>query len=204
MNKGSVRPSSEAKRQAIIEAAAQAFFAHGYEASSIEGIADDAGVSKVTVYNYFGGKPGLLSAAVEHEIEQMHQYLCLDGMGEGTLRDVLLALGHAFNDFLSRPEIINFDRRMAAESVNYPEIGETFLEAGPRRMHTQLTQLMAIAHDGGEIAVDDPAIAAEQFASMCNRLGDLERRLSVAHDAQAARQRVEAAVDTFFRAYGKE
>ena len=202
MNQTKFRPSSEKKRQAIIEAAAAAFFEQGYEASSIEGIAEDAGVSKVTVYNYFGGKPGLLSAAVEHEIEQMHQYLCLDGMEAGSLKDILLALGHAFNDFLSRPEIINFDRRMAAESVHHPEIGETFLEAGPRRMHTQLTQLMAMAHERGEIAVDDPAIAAEQFASMCKGFGDLERRFSVAHDADAAKARVDAAVTTFFKAYG--
>lgn len=202
MSEKKFRPSSEKKRQAIIEAAAQAFFAHGYEGSSIEGIAEDAGVSKVTVYNYFGGKPGLLSAAVEHEIEQMHQYLCLDGMAAGDLKDILLALGHAFNDFLSRPEIINFDRRMAAESVRHPEIGQTFLEAGPRRMHGQLTQLMAMAHEKGEIRVEDPAIAAEQFASMCKGFGDLERRFSVAHDSDAAKERVHAAVETFFRAYG--
>lgn len=204
MSEKKFRPSSEKKRQAIIEAAAQAFFAHGYEASSIEGIADEAGVSKVTVYNYFGGKPGLLSAAVEHEIEQMHQYLCLDGLKADSLRDILVGLGHAFNDFLSRPEIINFDRRMAAESVHYPEIGQTFLEAGPRRMHTQLTQLMAMAHANGEIRVDDPAIAAEQFASMCKGFGDLERRFSVTHDAEAAKARVDAAVETFFKAYGTQ
>ena len=44
-----VRPSSEAKREAIIAAAARAFFNQGYEATSIEQVAADAGVSKVTI-----------------------------------------------------------------------------------------------------------------------------------------------------------
>ena len=34
-------------------------FEHGFAATSIEQVAADAGVSKVTVYNHFGDKRGL-------------------------------------------------------------------------------------------------------------------------------------------------
>ncbi|HAL89775.1 MAG TPA: transcriptional regulator, partial [Erythrobacter sp.] len=53
------RPTDEAKRDAILGAAGASFLEHGFAASSIEQIAADAGVSKVTVYNRFGDKRGL-------------------------------------------------------------------------------------------------------------------------------------------------
>ena len=57
------RPADEAKREAILAAAAASFFEHGFAASSIEQIAADAGVSKVTIYNRFGDKRALFAAA---------------------------------------------------------------------------------------------------------------------------------------------
>lgn len=201
MSQQKFRPSSEAKRQAIIEAAGRAFFENGYEGASIEAIAADAGVSKVTVYNHFGGKPALLTAAVEHECGQMEQHLSLDHVAALPIRERLTALGLAFNAFLSRPEIVNFDRRIAAETERDPAIGETFLDAGPRRMHSQLTELFAYAAREGELAIDDPAMAAEQFASMCKGFGDLERRFSGCTDEAVAARRVGAAVDLFMKAY---
>ena len=71
------RPTDEAKREAILGAAADSFFAHGFAASSIEQIAADAGVSKVTIYNRFGDKRGLFAAAVERECEQISTALAV-------------------------------------------------------------------------------------------------------------------------------
>lgn len=199
-----IRPSSVAKREAIVAAAARAFFEQGYEGASIEAIAANAGVSKVTVYKHFGGKPGLLSAAVEAECASMGQYLQFDGPIEGTIRQRLTALGHAFAAFLSRPEIVNFDRRIASETSRDPEIGETFLNAGPRKMHAMLAGLMAQADEAGELKIDDPYLAAEQFVSMCKGFGDPERRFSAPNDAERNLVRITGAVDTFLRAYSTE
>ena len=58
-----MRPSDLAKRQAIVEAAARSFFDIGYAATSIEQVAADAGVSKVTIYNHFTDKRGLFAAS---------------------------------------------------------------------------------------------------------------------------------------------
>lgn len=195
------RPSSKAKRQAIIEAAGAAFFDMGYEAASIEAIAADAGVSKVTVYNHFGGKPALLKAAVEHECAKLREFMLADDDQYSCLRERLTDLGHRFNAFLARPRMVQFERRIAAETERDPAIGECFLDAGPRRMHEALTGLMARAHERGEIRVHDPALAAEQFASMCKGFGDLERRFSGCSDPAVADRRVDAAVDMFMKAY---
>ena len=61
------RPASETKRKAIVDAAVASFFDRGYAATSIEQVAAVADVSKVTVYNQFGDKRGLFTAAVEQK-----------------------------------------------------------------------------------------------------------------------------------------
>ena len=52
------------RRRRILEAARHHFLASGYEAATIEAIAETAEVSSVTVYNYYGTKRGLLLALV--------------------------------------------------------------------------------------------------------------------------------------------
>ncbi len=52
----------DAKRDAVLAAAAQAFVQDGYGATSIDDIAARLGVSKPTVYYYAGGKQALLGA----------------------------------------------------------------------------------------------------------------------------------------------
>ncbi|MBT8428048.1 MAG: TetR/AcrR family transcriptional regulator [Erythrobacter sp.] len=200
-----VRPSSEAKRQAILSAASKVFFDVGYEAASIEGIAEYAGVSKVTIYNYFGGKPGLFSAAVDHECSNMKQQMQIDpSLPRRPIREQLETLGNAFHDFVSRDEIVRFDRRIAAESDRDPSIGDTFMDAGPRPVCVQMAGLIEAAADAGEIEVDDPMLAAEQFVSMCKGFGELERRFCGKSDPERDRERIAGAIDVFMKAYGRK
>ncbi len=52
------------RRRRILEAARRHFLASGYEAATIEAIAETAEVSAVTIYNYYSTKRGLLLALV--------------------------------------------------------------------------------------------------------------------------------------------
>lgn len=60
-----LRERQKEGRQASIARAAKAmFFEHGFEKTTIEGIAQASGVSGVTVHNYYGTKSGILLALV--------------------------------------------------------------------------------------------------------------------------------------------
>ena len=195
------RPTDAAKREAIIEAACRAFFEDGYAASSIEQIAANAGVSKVTIYNRFGDKRSLFAASVEAECEKMRGTFEVPAMPQASLRDRLLAIGEAMSAFLSRPEMVQFERRIAAETEHDPTIGMAFLSAGPHRMKKAFAGLLLALHEKGEIDVPDPELAAEQFAAMCKGMGDLDRRFGAPKDELRDRERVEGAVEVFCRAY---
>ena len=185
----------------MVAAAARSFFDVGYEATSIEQVAADAGVSKVTVYNHFGDKRSLFGAAVEHECMRIRG---LFGMSEalvGSLADRLTIIGEAMSAFFSRPELIRFDRRVAAETEKDPEIGRAFLNAGPYRMKGAFTALLESMVESGELDISDCAIAAEQFVSMVKGMGDLERRFGMERNEEVDRARIEGAVDVFLKAY---
>ncbi len=51
---------TQKKREAILAAAKELFFKDGVDAAGMAGIAKKAGVSQVTIYNYFGSKEGLI------------------------------------------------------------------------------------------------------------------------------------------------
>jgi len=59
------RPGTPDTREAILQAARRGFGARGYRATSLRGIAEDAGVDAALLVHYFGTKEGLFVAAVE-------------------------------------------------------------------------------------------------------------------------------------------
>ncbi|MGV2805138.1 TetR family transcriptional regulator, partial [Clostridium perfringens] len=60
-----IRKGSSDKRAKIIGAARDLFLSDGFDRSSVDAVAAKAGVSKRTVYDYYGDKQNLLFAVVE-------------------------------------------------------------------------------------------------------------------------------------------
>lgn len=196
------RPADAAKRQKILEAAAQSFFDEGFAGTAIEQVAAQAGVSKVTIYNQFGDKRGLFTAAVECECEKMRGHFSLDDIAQGSIREKLTEIGAAMLAFLHRPEMIQFERRIAAETEQEPVVGAAFLESGPWRMKQAFSAWLRHACAAGELVIDDPELAAEQFVALCKGMGDLEHRFGVCGTPEASHWRLKGAVDVFLAAYG--
>ena len=65
------RPKDLEKRQRILEVARQLFLQHGYHGSSMDHIAKEAHVTKLTVYNHFQDKAYLFSCAIEETCEKL-------------------------------------------------------------------------------------------------------------------------------------
>jgi AcrR family transcriptional regulator len=57
----------EPGRQKILDAARELFGDQGFDATSIAEIGAKAGISKSVLYHYFGSKPGLYRALLEHD-----------------------------------------------------------------------------------------------------------------------------------------
>ncbi len=120
-----------AKRSAILDAATQVFLANGFDQTSMDVVAQQAGVSKTTVYAHFGDKVGLFHAVFERsaallDVDLDQVVLDKSSTPQDKLVKVLVALTEAqvldgFRAFL---------RIMIAESRRQPELMRVLAEHG--------------------------------------------------------------------------
>ena len=71
MQTTSGRPKDLEKRARILQAAKSIFLKMGYHATSMDQIAEEAAVTKLTVYNHFQDKANLFSCAIEETCEKL-------------------------------------------------------------------------------------------------------------------------------------
>ncbi len=83
------------RRVQLMEVGRAVFAAHGYEATSIEEVAQRAGVSKPIVYEHFGAKEGLYAAIVDREMDNLVTRVS-DAIGQGSARERFEAAVLAF------------------------------------------------------------------------------------------------------------
>lgn len=74
------------RRAQLLEVGRELFASRGYEATSIEEVAAQAGVSKPIVYEHFGAKEGLYAAIVEREMDGLVQRMS-DAIAQGSARE---------------------------------------------------------------------------------------------------------------------
>jgi AcrR family transcriptional regulator len=74
------------RRIQLMDVARGVFGASGYEATSIEEIATQAGVTKPIVYEHFGAKEGLYAAIVEREMDNLVRRV-VEKISRGTPRE---------------------------------------------------------------------------------------------------------------------
>jgi AcrR family transcriptional regulator len=63
--------TGQERRQQLLDVGRRLFAERGFEGTSIEEIAAQAGVSKPVVYEHFGGKEGLYAVVVDREVERL-------------------------------------------------------------------------------------------------------------------------------------
>jgi AcrR family transcriptional regulator len=190
--------AANAKVARILDAARRVFLEHGFGAATTDMIQREAGVSKSTVYAHFPAKDQLFAAVVQAECGCFMHNLVTEPTGPSDIRESLLEVGCRFLDLVLDPVALAFFRTVVAEAPRFPHLGLTFYASGPRRLAEKVAQLL---REAGDMQVDDPAAAAEQFIGMLR--GDRHLRCLLGIEAKpepAEIQRiVNHAVDTFLR-----
>ena len=196
------RPKDLEKGSAILEAARRLFTTHGYDGASMDQIAAEAGVSKLTVYSHYGDKDALFSEVVKSFCEQQLPSSLFESMPELPVRERLLGIARAFFAMISSPEALAGHRILCSPRMAESPLPRLFWEAGPQRVQDAFSGMLQRRVARGELEIDDVPRAAAQFftllkgephARMIFGCCDLRRRDAERH--------IEAAVDLFLRAY---
>ena len=86
-------------RQLIMEKALELFCARGYDAVGVQEIAEQSGITKPTLYYYFGSKQGLMETILEENSRILEEMLEKAVEEPGDVPQVLYRVARAYFDF---------------------------------------------------------------------------------------------------------
>ncbi|KAF0223161.1 MAG: hypothetical protein FD176_2132 [Rhodospirillaceae bacterium] len=160
------RPSlkeAEQLHDRILDAAAELFAKRGYGETSIEAIAAHAGIGKLTLYRRFADKDALFQAVAIRMSEQRRAEMAKIGEGEGSLSDVLTAVGRRLLDIVLSPESIAFHRIVFADAARLPELCARMYQETPPDASNPVRAIFGRFADDGSLRVGDVNLLDQQF-----------------------------------------
>jgi TetR/AcrR family transcriptional regulator len=93
----------------ILLKALELFSEKGYDATSVREICEAAGITKPTLYHFYGSKEGVYRAIVEGSLERFRADMIFALSGEGSLRDQLVRMARGYVDATVRqPDLARF------------------------------------------------------------------------------------------------
>lgn len=199
-----MRTKSEARRQAILDAAAEVFQKEGYERASMDEICRHIGYSKATLYNYFLSKEELFYTVVfeatSAQFQTIHEALDLSMEDIG---EALLHFGRSLLALIYSPAVQAVLRLVGSEAGR-GGLGKRCYEAGASRSLELLGAYLERAMERVKLRQADPRITALHL------LGLLESEWSMLFLCQVRESvspeeiadSVGRAVEVFLRAYG--
>lgn len=161
-----MKKKTEAKRQAILDVAAEAFRELGFAGTSMSEICTRVGGSKATLYNYFSSKEELFYEIVflSTEAEIGAVFEAIDGSRED-IADALRHFGEKLLAFLYSPHV-RAQRHLAVSESGRSNIGRLVYERGVLRSQTLMAAFLQQAMDQGKLRQADPMVAARHLCSL--------------------------------------
>ena len=190
-------------RERVLRAATAAFMTDGYR-SSVERIAQRAGVAKQTVYSHFPSKDHLFEEVAREMAKRVLIELepAADGKEQSSdsLRAALLRFGLAYREKVLSEEGIAMFRTLVAEIPRFRTLARAIYQGGPGETAARLADYLGKAMAAGRLRRDDPQFAAELFMSMLVGIDRIKRLYGVARFEADARRSARI-VDRFLAAY---
>lgn len=160
-------PIPVSKACLILQAARRLFLGQGYEVTSMDAIAAEAGVSKRTVYSHFHNKEMLFVDVMK----DMCDAFGVDGNPEAIdptapPEQFLYASAKFMLSKVMDPRLQSVMRTIVAESSPFPEMGTRFWDIGPGHMRVDVTDYLRAQDAAGVLSVPDPELSAAMFQGM--------------------------------------
>jgi AcrR family transcriptional regulator len=136
------------KKEQILEAGRKLFFEKGITATSMEDIAAAVPVSKMTIYNYFQSKEGLLEQVLESVVKEGQEKFRAMVRESANPLEVLYKLAH-FRDYDDMSPAFAFDLMK-----DYKHLADRMLEYQKRNVLSDFEQVIFQGQQQGYIRKD--------------------------------------------------
>lgn len=190
----SLRP----KARQILDAALRLFLAKGFDLVSTDQIAQEAGVSKATVYAYFPSKEELFSEVILSQCAEFTALLPIPTLFEGDFEGNLVRIGSNLLGLFSDKQRVSLYRLLVGEVHRFPKLALTFEQTGPAVLQQRMGDYFRQAAAHGTIAIADPSMAADLFLDLVLGRLPFDQALGLPPWSEdKTRDRVRAAVAIF-------
>jgi AcrR family transcriptional regulator len=188
----------------LLEVATRLFMENGFDATSIDAVAEEAGVGKPTLYARYRDKGELFGAVLRARIDEWIAPISEAAEREQEVVDAA-DLAAVFDDLsrsilrnASKPQAAALRRAIAAQALRFPELARFAYERGWSRAVESVGRLLASAQDKGLI-IGDPDIAADLFLSLLMGPSSRAALYGIEIDPEGLERQRKAAVDLFLR-----
>ncbi len=156
------------RRRQIIAAARQVFSRKGYDAATVEEIADTAGVSKGLIYNYFRSKEDILLATAEALMSRLEEHMERMSTAKATASDKILAAQHMHTgEMIKEWDFVQIMFEFWSESVRRPEMARPYA-----RMFRKARAYLETVIDNGIASGEFRPVPAKEVASLMIAMAD--------------------------------
>ena len=163
IKKRKTRDTSQ-KRQSILVGAVKVFTENGFEASSMDRIAEVSGVSKRTVYNHFGSKEILFQTIVADFLKEREELKPVEYTNGISLHEQLREFAEAELFLIDDPVRRGLSRLLTSTFLINIEFGKA--TRGQYEPHTALIAWLNVAKADGKMRFESPELAARMFYGM--------------------------------------
>lgn len=159
------RPANEALGPTIVDAACELFVALGFQATTMDKVAQRAKISKLSIYRHFESKEALFSAAIAARCHRFAPQALFDWV-DGSAEEQLLAVGSSLLRTLLSPDVSGVEAMIMADKTNQKSLSKLHYQAGPAHIIAQMEALLRHMHAKAVLNVPDPLQSARLFAAL--------------------------------------
>src|SRR6478735_7582894 len=131
------------KRDLILKTAHDLFLVQGFEGTSIDQIAEAAGVSRQTIYNNFDSKEALFKAIAGALADHVVEPLLNEDLQTGDVDSTLTDLAERALALMVLPSTLALHRLVVTEAPKFPEVARQIYQSGASRAAQALATYLA-------------------------------------------------------------
>ncbi|WP_375395688.1 TetR/AcrR family transcriptional regulator [uncultured Sphingomonas sp.] len=155
------------KTDIVLTAAERVFLRAGFAATSMDDVADEAGVSKRTVYSNFGSKERLFAEVVGKRCASVVPDPATFAAALGQPVDEgLRLLAVAFLKGIFHPAQVELYQTVVAAVRRRPEVGRIMYEGPITQSQRLFADYLRVQAEAGKLALDDVELAASQLIAL--------------------------------------
>lgn len=194
------------KFEQVLRGARHVFLRDGFEGTSVDEIAREAGVSKATLYSYFPDKRLMFVEVFRNELRQETADSLALLQLDRPFSEVLPMIVQMITAHLASEFGVRVYRISVAEAERFPTLSREYFESGPQQLEQTLSLVFRLFIERGELQIDDLEIAASTLIQLCTVVMH-HRALFLGPEAvteDMLRRTCENAVHVFLSAYATE